>query len=153
MSKIRPLPYLSPPLGLSERGGAPWRQEAARDRGAWLAGLSRAAGYNLSEGSASRSMRQEGSAPTRCSPANTTRPVLALCVLESGLGVLVPQLRFDLAGGIASWRPAMLRAHSGTRLASRDEGRASGGAKASQDAPRPLEDERAFRMRFGHRAM
>ena len=57
LSKIRPLPYLSPPLGLSERGGAPWRQEAARDRGAWLAGLSQAAGYNLSEGSASRSMR------------------------------------------------------------------------------------------------
>ena len=57
VSKIRPLPYLSPPLGLSERGGAPWRQEAARDRGAWLAGLSQAAGYNLSEGSASRSMR------------------------------------------------------------------------------------------------
>ena len=57
LSKIRPLPYLSPPLGLSERGGAPGRQEAARDSGARLAGLSQAAGYNLSEGSASRSMR------------------------------------------------------------------------------------------------
>ena len=34
---------------------------------------------------------------------------LALCVLESGLGVLVPQPRFDLAGGIALWRPAVGR--------------------------------------------
>ena len=33
-----------------ERGGAPWRQEAARDRGAWLPGLSQAAVYEPERG-------------------------------------------------------------------------------------------------------